>query len=497
MELPKTINMKKLILIICLLVSYGINAQERYLDPVFSSVSITGEVVYGINVTVITGAPALDTLTMDIYEPTGDTAAVRPLILYLHTGSFLPVPLNGQCTGDKSDSASVEMCMQLAKKGYVVASMNYRLGWNPVGDQDVRTGTLLNGVYRALQDAKSCVRYFRKTIATMSNPYKIDDTRIAIGGQGSGGYVALAYATVNSYDDINLVKFQNIGTGLSYIDTTLSGDWDGNGGVGLNQPMLNNPGYSNDVNFVFNMGGAMGDSSWMEAGDVPMVCFHVPNDPFAPYTYGPVIVPTTGQFVVNVSGSYDIERRATYLGNNDSFRFLGLTDAYTTRANLINDNIDGLFPLERLDPPGPLTGEAGPWEWWDTTCTNSGSSLLSNPDMSKVKGLAYIDTVQNYVCPRMFRALGLNVFINETLQLQKSVKVFPNPSTGNFKIAIDASVAELETIRITDIAGKVIRTIKGDNSFIYDINRQNLSPGIYFVKAQFTKGTIVKQVILD
>ena len=68
-ELPKPINMKKLILIICLLVSYGINAQERYLDPVFPSVTVTSEIVYGLNVTVITGAPALDTLTMDIYEP--------------------------------------------------------------------------------------------------------------------------------------------------------------------------------------------------------------------------------------------------------------------------------------------------------------------------------------------------------------------------------------------------------------------------------------------
>ncbi len=489
--------MKKLILIICLLTSYQAGAQVRYLEEVFSSVNITSDIVYGLNVTVITGAPALDTLKMDIYEPDGDTAAIRPLILYLHTGSFLPVPINGQCTGDKSDSASVEMCMRFAKKGYVVASINYRLGWNPVGDQDTRTGTLLNAVYRALQDAKSSVRYFRKSIALSGNPYKIDDTKIAIAGQGSGGYVALAYASVSSYADISLTKFINLGTGNSYIDTTLSGDWDGNGGVGLNQPMLNNPGFSNDINFVVNMGGAMGDSTWLEAGDVPMVCFHVPNDPFAPYTYGPVIVPTTQQFVVNVSGSYDIVRRATYLGNNDSFRFLGLTDAFTTRANLINDNYDGLFPLERPDPPGPLTGEAGPWEWWDVNCSNHASSLASNPDMSKAKGMAYIDTVQSYVCPRMFRALGLNVGINEVLQLQESIKVYPNPSAGNFKIIVNAYFSELQTIHITDFTGKIIRTIKGDRSFIYEINRQNLSSGVYFVKAQFTKGTVVKKIILN
>ena len=489
--------MKKLLLLICFLTSYELNAQQRYLEDVFSSVIVTSDVIYGLNVTVITGAPALDTLKMDIYEPDGDTASGRPLILYLHTGSFLPVPINGQCTGDKSDSASVEMCKRFAKKGYVVASINYRLGWNPVGDQDTRTGTLLNAVYRALQDAKSSIRYFRKTVAMLANPYKIDQTKIAIAGQGSGGYVALAYASIHSYADITLTKFINFSTSNPYIDTTFSGDWDGNGGNGLNQPSLNNPGYSTEINFVLNIGGALGDSTWLKAGDVPMVCCHVPNDPFAPYMYGPVIVPTTGQFVVNVSGGYDIVRRANYLGNNDSFRFLGLTDPFTVQADAINDGYDGLYPLLRPDPAGPLTGEAGPWEWWDTTCTNNASSLASNPDMSKAKGLAYIDTVQGYVCPRMFQALGLSVGIDESIQLQKSVKIYPNPSAGNFRIAVDAAFSELQTIRITDITGKIVRIINGNHNFIYDVDRQKLSPGVYFIKAQFSKGAVVKQLVLN
>jgi len=489
--------MRKLLLLLFFLSSIVVNAQQRYLDEVFTDVDVSTDIVYGLNVTIITGVPALDTLKMDVYEPNSDSASLRPLIIYLHTGSFLPVPLNGQCTGDKLDSASVEMCMRFAKKGYVVASINYRLGWNPVGDQDTRTGTLLNAVYRALQDCKSAVRYMRKTIAVSSNPFRIDDTKIALGGQGSGGYVALAYATIDSYDDITLLKFKNISTGIPYVDTTLSGDWDGYGGNGLNQPSLNNPGYSNDINFVFNMGGAMGDSTWLNVGDVPMVCFHVPNDPFAPYTYGPVIVPTTGQFVVNVSGSYNIMRTANTYGNNNSFIFLGLTDPYTVRANAINDGYDGLCPLERPDPPGLLTGEAGPWEWWDTTCTNNAGSLASNPDMSEAKGMAYIDTVQGYVCPRMFRGLSLNVGIDPIETLEKSVVIYPNPSAGNFRIVVDAAFTELKNIEITDFSGRIVRTIKGDDSFIYDIDRQNLASGIYLVKLHFTNGDIVKRMTLN
>ena len=492
--------MKKILLLILIVTTYSLKAQQRYLEPVFSNVTVTSDITYGINVTVITGSPALDTMQMDIYEPTADTAALRPLIIYIHTGSFLPTPLNGQCTGDKRDSTAVEMCMRLAKKGYVVAAIDYRLGWNPISpDQDVRTGTLLNAVYRAVQDAKSCVRYFRSTIATMSNPYRIDDSMIALGGQGSGGYVALAYATIDSYADISLPKFINFTTTQPYIDTTLSGDWNGTGGNGLNQPALNNPGYSNDINFVFNMGGAMGDSSWLKPGDAPMVCFHVPNDPFAPYAYGPVIVPTTGQFVVNVSGSYDIVRIANAMGNNNSFRFLGLTDGYTQAANLVNDGHDGLCPLLRPTWPSPpfLGGEAGPWEWWDTTCTQNSASLASNPDMSKAKGMAYIDTVQGYVCPRMYRALGLNVGLNEIDMIERSVKVYPNPSAGNFTVAVDAYNLKLEKIEITDIAGKLIRTIHGNDSFIYEIDRSGLSKGVYFVKTKFVTGENVKRIVLE
>lgn len=497
---PKTITMKRKLLGVILPVLLFVSttqATTRYLDEVFTDVTVTSNVQYGQNVTIITGSPALENLMMDIYEPTGDVLTSRPLIVYLHTGSFLPVGVNGQCTGDKRDSAVVEMCNRFAKKGYVVAAINYRLGWNPVGDQDTRTGTLLNAVYRALQDAKSCVRYFRKSVATMSNPYRIDESRIVVGGQGSGGYVSLAYGTIDDYGDITLPKFINFNTGQPYVDTTLSGDWHGMGGNGLNQPALNNPGYSNEVHFIFNMGGAMGDSSWLQAGAPPMVCAHIPNDPFAPYTYGPVIVPTTGQFVVNVSGSRDVIRRANYLGNNNVFIGAGLTDPFTLAANIWNEGYDGLVPLLRPDPPGPLTGEAGPWEWWDTTCAQNSASLASNPDMSKAKGMAYIDTVQGYFCPRMYIALGLNVGVNELSVLQQNVKLYPNPAADRFRVAISASTEIVNLIQIQDISGRTLHYEKGDERRSYDLDASGLPAGLYFVRLSFPGGDVVKKLMVQ
>src|SRR6185369_3696679 len=103
------------------------------------------------------------------------------------------------------DSSVVEMCKQFALRGYVVASIDYRLGWNPIAtEQAIRTGTFVQAVYRGLQDAKTCVRYFRMNAATQGNTYKIDTSRIVVGGDGSAGFIATAYATLNDTAELQL-----------------------------------------------------------------------------------------------------------------------------------------------------------------------------------------------------------------------------------------------------------------------------------------------------
>ena len=79
------------------------DAQVRYLNEVFTDVNVTTDVLYGQNVTVLPllqGAPpAAQPLVCDIYEPAGDTETDRPLMIYIHTGNFLPQYLNGSKSG--------------------------------------------------------------------------------------------------------------------------------------------------------------------------------------------------------------------------------------------------------------------------------------------------------------------------------------------------------------------------------------------------------------
>ena len=64
--------------------------------------------------------------------------------------------------------------------------------------------------------------------------------------------------------------------------------------------------YSSDVAFQVNLGGALGDLNWLDEGDPAMISFQCPADVFAPYTTDILIVPTTNENVVEVSGAFDI-----------------------------------------------------------------------------------------------------------------------------------------------------------------------------------------------
>ena len=191
---------------IFLFCAVSMTAQERYLDEVFDNVTVTSDVTYGVNATVLflpsVGEAVPIPLTMDIYEPEGDTEAARPLMLVFHTGNFLPNVTNGQISGTKTDSSAVEICTQLAKRGYVAASVTYRTGWNPLADnQPTRALGLIQAAYRGIQDGRTAIRFFRADAANDNN-YRIDTDRIAVWGNGTGGYLTLGLATLDSYDEI-------------------------------------------------------------------------------------------------------------------------------------------------------------------------------------------------------------------------------------------------------------------------------------------------------
>ena len=455
-------KLQSILVIALFALALSVNSQTRYLDDVFSSVTVNADVQYGTNISVLpllqNLPPSPAPLLCDVYEPTGDSIVNRPVIILVHTGSFLPPVLNGQPTGSKSDLSIVEQCRRWAKKGYVAVAMDNRLGWNPTStDQDVRTSSLLQAAYRGIQDAKAMVRYMRMTEAN-GNPYGIDGSKIVLGGQGTGGYISLGYPALdNPSVELNLPKFLNLtdpANPVPYVFPPFFGNPDGTDSTYLpaassptGQDELwnipNNPSYSNEISMAFNIGGCLADSSWLEAGDVPIVSFHCAKDENGPYANGDVIVPTTGDFVVEAQGSYIIQKHQDQYGNNAPFANAGFSDPITmqsivnnNRYNSINNytvgnHYEGLYtfvtppPSSTPNPFGQSYTESGsPWDWWDNVAYEAqaqivnaslnlppgffaANAILGNPDMSSTKGNLYLDTIQGYLNPRMYLVLDL------------------------------------------------------------------------------------------
>ena len=190
---------KKLLSLILLSISifnYG-QCNGRYQTEIFNTVSVS---------TVNYSDVYNDFFhKMDIYTPDGDTVTNRPVILYMHGGAFY--------AGEKGSVDCVDFCTSYAKKGYVAIAMSYRQGWNPTSpSQSVRTATILQAAYRGIQDAKAMVRYMRKTVAEDGNAYGIDDTKIVLGGQGTGGYLSMGYITLDTVSELYLPKFMDLTT---------------------------------------------------------------------------------------------------------------------------------------------------------------------------------------------------------------------------------------------------------------------------------------------
>ena len=513
---------------------------QRYLAEVFSDVEVTYDQAYGVNATVllvsIAGEALPESLEFDFYEPAGDTIAERPLVVMFHTGNFLPIQLNGSTQGSRGDSSVVEMATRLAKMGYVVAMVDYRLGWNPEAEtQPERALGLIQAAYRGIQDGRTAFRYFRKTYEEDDNPWRVDPERITAWGVGTGGYITLGLAYFDKFSEVATTQFP-AGKFLTDLDgdpSTLepmvipgiNGDVEGTSvGVMTDPPLPPFPagdtlcypnwvGFSSDFNLCVNVGGALGDLSWMEDGDMPLISYQTPSDPFAPYESAVLIVPTTGDPIVEVQGAKLSVEKANEFGNNDVLgTYPGLADdpytqgAVAASATAGHDYFEGLYPFIRATNQfGQEEGD--PWSWWEPAIwdaiphpSGAGSyhqvGLFNNADMSPEKARMYIDTIVGYFAPRAYEALNLIVTSTEDLLTESEVQVdiAPNPATKSVFIRTAAEDV-IENVVLYNLSGKVVRVFSEVKANELMIERNSLPPGIYMAKIGLENGVLTKKIM--
>ncbi|MCA8954447.1 MAG: alpha/beta hydrolase [Planctomycetes bacterium] len=198
----------------------------RYRDPVFAAHTVQNALAYGTALNRYT--QLVDTLVLDLYEPGGDAALARPAVVLVHGGGFV--------NGSRRDAHNVAFCQDLARRGFVVASIDYRL--RPSGMWDY------SDIVDASHDLKAAVRWLRRFAAT----YRLDPTRIGTIGGSAGAITCLEAAAVP-----------------------------GEGASG-------NPGWPSHVDCVVDMWGYLHDEQTLDAGEPPILILHGVSDTTIPYT---------------------------------------------------------------------------------------------------------------------------------------------------------------------------------------------------------------------
>lgn len=247
----------------------------------FSTSSVSYDIPYGSNVNVY---GVEEELVFDWYEPVGDFATDRPLIIMAHGGFFL--------AGSNDGEDVVPLCEDLARMGYAVASISYRLGIVDLFDLE---NELTRAVWRGVHDSRSAVRYFRDSAEGGENPWGIDPDQIYLGGVSAGGFIALHHAYLDDEAEIP--------AGIDLSSAGLGGGIEGESGT---------PGVSSDVAGIFNICGALKDVAWMQPGDEPVVSVHGTVDATVPYAAGEVSL--MGFPVTDVNGSATVHDQADAIG---------------------------------------------------------------------------------------------------------------------------------------------------------------------------------------
>lgn len=225
-------------------------------------------------------------LDMDLYYPSEPDSLPRPLLVLIHGGAFY--------NGDKKAEGYPEMGRHFAERGYVVASINYRLGFKPLAADVDRAG------YRALQDAHAAVCY----LIEHAKEFGIDTTKIFAAGTSAGAITALNLAFMREENRPQTTREGGVGKWISDITKRAGNvvrrifgvdlginDWSRNLGLEQDLGPIGAVSQPNDRQFevkaVVNMWGAVHDLRMLtNSPNTSVLSFHGDADHIVPYAYG-------------------------------------------------------------------------------------------------------------------------------------------------------------------------------------------------------------------
>lgn len=284
-------------------------------------------------------------LSMDVYEPEGDAVTSRPVVILAHGGSFI--------FGDRT--MMERYCTLLAKKGYVAATISYRLyPFLVLGFPD--STAIFDTAVKAVGDMRAAVRFFREDAATV-NKFHADAGHIFIGGYSAGAVTALHCSYLDLDDNLP-----------GFLQTIISN----NGGLEGISGTASNKTYASTSKAIVNMSGGLYRSEWIDPTEVPLVSIHGTADATVPYVSG------LAAGIAYLEGSSRLHLRANNIGLWNSLHTVpggGHTDIYDNanyQPHLDTFWVNATTLLESLTCAA--VGTTTPLSWEDDW------SMLPNPN---------------------------------------------------------------------------------------------------------------------
>ena len=212
-------------------------------------------------------------------------------------------------------------------------------------------------------------------------------------------------------------------------------------GLGGPEGHSGNAGYSSDVAGVINYSGAIGDTLWIENNDIPIVSIHDDQDPTVPYDTRE-IAPNGFKTGLTTSGSRDITARCENTGTkNDLHTVLNSTG----HVSYVVDDFD--FTIE-------FTADFL-------------SSLFCDAPSSIAENSSY-----------------------------PSFEVYPNPAKNQFTINFQNILGKESKVEMLNLTGQIVRTQKITSDQSVTIDKESLSPGIYFIRLTNDGASTTRKVTL-
>ena len=470
--------MKKItLLILFYLLTNSIEAQQ-WIEKKYQY-ETTSNVPYG---TAINFNGGIDSLKMDIYTPICDDlnhVSKRPLLIWIHGGAFL--------AGDKNETSITNLCKKFAERGYVTASINYRLGF--ISDNHEWSCLYPNyscvfasdpaewyrAYYRAVQDAKGALRF----LINRNSDLRIDTNNVFIAGESAGAIVAFgvgllddltekpvqAYAIADAPSPHSSTFSCVYNLGKIFPNTTIPRPdlGDINGTI---EPTT----ITYTIKGIGNMYGAMFNDlleNHVGSGSKPAIySFHQPCDLVVPIDIGPIYKGLTW-CMNNGYNCFGIANTPTIYGSR-AFSNWNTNNGYG--YNIHNEFTTTPFPTSFWFGAGSCADQV-----------NNPCHAYDNPTLRENNLAAFFAPMIN-TFPICDTTLSNSSFENENSKFN----IYPNPTTDIINIEVEQY--QNATISVLNILGEIaIKAIplQGNHT---QIDLKNLSAGVYIVVLKDGKG---------